>query len=81
MVTMNVMQRVLNLEEGNKDKLITSDDWVYITHLLCKTYGWTLQELKKQPIKFIFGLMSKIKWEKDEEKKEREKSRTSFGKK
>ena len=65
---MNLLERVTNLEVGKK-RLPSVDDWIYITHVLCKTYGWTWQELKKQPIKFCFNLMSKIAWEKEKEQK------------
>jgi len=66
---MNLLDRVLNLESG-KNRLPTQDDWIYITHILCKTYGWTLQQLRKQPIRWVCGLMSKIAWEKEKEQKE-----------
>ncbi len=56
---MDLQQRVLNLELG-KGVLPTEDDWIYLTHILCKTYGWTWQELKKQPIKFVLNLMTKL---------------------
>lgn len=64
---MNLLDRVLNLESNKK--LPTADDWIYITHVLCKTYGWTLQDLKKQPIRFVCSMMSKIAWEKKKEEK------------
>ncbi len=63
---MDLLQRVLSLETGKK-RLPSADDWIYITHILCKTYGWTWQELMRTPIKFCFNLMSKIAWEKKKE--------------
>ena len=59
MEKMDLQQRVLNLE-GGVGALPTPDDWIYITHVLCKTYGWTLDELKRQPIKFVLNCLSKI---------------------
>ncbi len=64
---MNLLQRVLNLE-SSKGRLPTEEDWIYVTHILCKTYGWTLQELRKQPMRFVSGLMSKISLDKKNEK-------------
>ncbi|KKL45371.1 hypothetical protein LCGC14_2356360 [marine sediment metagenome] len=67
---MNLLQRVLNLESG-KGRLPTEEDWIYVTHILCKTYGWTLQELKKQPMRFVSGLMAKIALDKKRENEEK----------
>ena len=72
---MNIYQRVMNLE-NKKD--VRDDDWILITHILCKTYGWTWQELKKQPIRFVFGLMMKIAYEKKKEQESTPKTK-GFG--
>ena len=62
---MDLMQRVINLESGKR--LPNDDEWMYITHLLCTTYGWTLNDLKKQPIRFCLSMLRQIAKDKKRE--------------
>ena len=49
--------------------IIKPKDWVFIVHTLCKTYGWTYQELVEQPIPFVYGLLDGLHIEKELEEK------------
>ena len=65
---MNLLQRVAALEVKGKG-MPTGDDWIVVTHMLCSAYGWTWEELKRQPIKFVLGLLDKLAIEKKNEMK------------
>ena len=64
---MNLLQRVMALKSEHNN-LPTADNWIYVTHILCKTYGWDYYILKKQPMKFVFNMMAQIAWDKKKEK-------------
>jgi hypothetical protein len=61
-------------KEVQPSKALKFDDWLLLVHLLCKTYGWTYQELVCQPIPFVFGLLEGLKLEKDLEAKAHKKA-------
>ena len=63
------LNEVSNKEKSEKESLL------FLSHLLCKTYGWDYYTLIKQPIPFILSLMGGLQKEVEIQKKELDKTK------
>jgi hypothetical protein len=66
--------RLIKDKLRSNDRLDNADKFVQVHHWLMKEYGWIpIDEFKKIPIPTLFGLISCINEDRENEKRENEK--------